>query len=365
MKDDYLWDGSGEPDPEIQRLERILGRFRHDRPAPKLPQRAGAWAQLRFWLWSPVSAVALAALVIVASTWLFIRRAGPVREPKVQSETDRRGGLAGPGPAWDVTRLEGSVKIGAARLGNAGRLAQGEWLETDEASRVKINVAKIGQVELEPQTRLQLVETRSNLQHLALARGTIRATIWAPPGQFVVDTPSAMAVDLGCAYTLHVDEKGAGLLRVTFGWVAFKLGDREAFIPEGAVCATRPGSGPGTPYYEDTSKAFQAALEKLDFEQDSAQSRAEELGVVLKEARKRDALSLWHLLARVEGIQRERVYERLAALVPPLQGVSREGILRGDRRMRDLWWNQLGLQDMAWWRQWESAWPDQPVRSKK
>jgi len=32
--DDYLWDGSGEPDPEVQRLEALLGRFHHDRPAP-------------------------------------------------------------------------------------------------------------------------------------------------------------------------------------------------------------------------------------------------------------------------------------------------------------------------------------------
>jgi hypothetical protein len=26
--DDYLWDGSGKPDPEVERLERLLGRFR-------------------------------------------------------------------------------------------------------------------------------------------------------------------------------------------------------------------------------------------------------------------------------------------------------------------------------------------------
>ena len=32
--DNYLWDGSGQPDPEIQRLEHALGRFRHNRPAP-------------------------------------------------------------------------------------------------------------------------------------------------------------------------------------------------------------------------------------------------------------------------------------------------------------------------------------------
>ncbi len=34
MKDDYLWDGSGEPDPEVQKLETALGRYRHNKPAP-------------------------------------------------------------------------------------------------------------------------------------------------------------------------------------------------------------------------------------------------------------------------------------------------------------------------------------------
>jgi len=39
-RDDYLWDGSGEPDPEIQRLETLLGRFQHDLPAPVFPDIA-------------------------------------------------------------------------------------------------------------------------------------------------------------------------------------------------------------------------------------------------------------------------------------------------------------------------------------
>ncbi len=40
MKDDYLWDGSGEPDPEVQKLETALGRYRHNKPAPAFDQVA-------------------------------------------------------------------------------------------------------------------------------------------------------------------------------------------------------------------------------------------------------------------------------------------------------------------------------------
>src|SRR3954466_2062273 len=34
MNDDYLWDGSGEPDAEAQKLEALLGRYRSTAPMP-------------------------------------------------------------------------------------------------------------------------------------------------------------------------------------------------------------------------------------------------------------------------------------------------------------------------------------------
>jgi hypothetical protein len=34
---DYLWDKSGEPDADVERLEEMLGRFRHAGRAPELP----------------------------------------------------------------------------------------------------------------------------------------------------------------------------------------------------------------------------------------------------------------------------------------------------------------------------------------
>ena len=115
----------------------------------------------------------------------------------------------------------------------------------------------------------------------------------------MVDTPSATTVDLGCAYTLHVDDTGVGLVRTSLGWVGFKLNGRESFIPAGAACATRPKIGPGTPYFEDAAADFQRALARFDFEDSTPQQRAADLATVLGEARKRDALTLWHLLARV------------------------------------------------------------------
>src|SRR4029077_19979519 len=234
---------------------------------------------------------------------------------------------------WNVSRVAGSPRIGPKTIGGkegASRLGVGQLLETDSQSRASLQADDTGQIEVDPSTRLRLLTMGAGLKRIALDRGTIHTYIWAPAGQFVVDTPSAMTVDLGCAYTLQVEDSGGGLGRTRVGGGGFKLKGRESFIPAGAACATRPRVGPGTPYFEDASSVFRAALTRFDFEDGTAQQRAGDLATVLGEARKQDALTLWHLLARVDEGQRGLVYDRLRGVAPPPASVTKEGILRLD-----------------------------------
>lgn len=394
MNDDYLFDGSGKPDPEVERLEKLLGRFRHNRPAPHFPAldaepdaRSRSFGWLRAWWRLPRLAGAAAALALLLwGGWFAYRWTRP---------------------AWDVVRVDGSPQIGSSRIRVTGRLAVGQYLQTDADSRAKVQVGAIGEVDVDPNTRLRLLQARPTDHRLALERGTIHATIWAPPRLFSVNTPSAVAVDLGCRYTLHVDPGGAGLLHVTYGWVAFEQDGHESFVPANAMAVTRPGFGPGTPFFEDASPDLRAALDKLDFEyvlggvqggivggvpggvrggvsggvaggvaggvtggvpggvsggvESLEKLRADTLATVLAQARQRDAFTLWHLLSRTSPAERARVFDRLAQLVPPPAGVTREGLLEGDaqsqRKMRDLWWDALGLGDTSWWRMWKGPVP--------
>ena len=355
--DDYLWDGSGEPDPEIQRLEAVLGKFRHDSPTPAFPEivpgRRWTFFLWRMRLFPALATAAVAVAAIVAVTFLLYRM-------KPAPTT---------GVGWDVSSVEGTPRIGRKTIGGKegiSRLGVGQMLETDGLSRASLQADDTGTIDVDPSTRLRLLSMASGQKRLALDRGTIHAFIWAPPGQFVVDTPSAVTVDLGCAYTLQVDDTGAGMVRTSLGWVGFKLNGHESFIPAGAACATRPKVGPGTPYFEDASAEFRSALARFDFEDNTPQQRALDLAIVLGEARKNDALTLWHLLSRVDDGQRVLVYDRLSQLVPPPATVTKEGIFRLDQPMLDLWWNELGFDDISVWRHWERSWAGTatPVREK-
>jgi len=349
MNDDYLWDGSGEPDAEIQKLESALAKFRHQGESPEFPVIA-ATHQQRFWQrfvsshWSFGLAAATAAI-------LFLAAFGILRWSQKPDATS--------GAGWDVESLAGTPQVESNAFGKSpggAKLGIGQTLVTDSHSKANISIADIGKVNVEPNTRLRLVGGGNGHNRLALDRGTIHAFIWASPGQFTVDTPSAIAVDLGCSYTLQVDDSGAGILRTTLGWVGFKLDGHEAFIPAGAVCATRPKVGPGTPYFDDASASFREALSKFDFASTTPQEQSAELSKILAESRQRDALTVWHLLVRVGESERGLVYDRLVTLVPPPSGVTRDGVLRLDQKMLDLWWNQLGLGDVSLWRTWERSW---------
>ena len=325
---DYLWDKSGPGDDDLRQLETLLAPLAHRQRPPVLP--AAVPSRVSWWPLIAAAAVVLLALVVTS------RHVVPA--------------AAG---SWRVAWLEGPSWERATSAGE-GEVAAGQQLDTGDR-RARLAVGAIGEVQLEPGTTVRLLDTGERQHRLSLARGRMHATIWAPPGQFVVDTPSAVAVDLGCRYTLAVGADGSGRLSVEAGWVGIEHGARLALVPAGAVANTRPGSGPGTPHYEDASAAFSRALDVLDFSEDAG-ARTRALADALAEARARDALSVWHLLTRTSGSARTQVYERLTVLVPPPHGVTRDGVLAGDRTMLEAWWGELGLGSAEFWKTWTTSW---------
>ena len=283
---------------------------------PGIQDRIGrrSWRGGPRWYWVAVPLAAAAALVAV-----LIGRSGP--------------------PAWDVAPLAGRPLLGTRPLVASDRLRVGDWLETDDSSRALIAVGRIGQVEVRPGTRVQLIAARAEDHRLALARGTIDAKVEAIPRLFFVETPAGTAIDLGCAYTLETDSLGNGLLHVTGGEVEFQTGERSSRAPLGAVMQIRPAprGGPGIPYVEDAPEPFVHALATFDFENGGARAAR----TVLALAQPQDAISLWHLLQRVDPSLRGDVYDRLAALLPPPEGVTRPAALVLDEPALASYWQKI------------------------
>jgi hypothetical protein len=324
VNDDYLWDRSGPPDPEVEKLEKLLGRYKHDAPLRVAAHR-------RRWAWV---AVAATLLLLVGGGYLF-RLHWPDGRP------------------WEIETFDGTPTVNGEPVEGHDRLGIGDTLVTDAQSRVTVRIARVGELEIQPGTELRLVATSRGRHRIALRRGTINARVWAPPFTFGVQTPAGLASDIGCAFSLRYANQG-GLLRVTSGWVDFDGDNRSSLVPEGAMAELRRELGPGTPYWHDAPQTLREALRAFD-----RTGSTHDLQRVLDAARPRDGMTLQHLLERARAEHRPVLYDKLSAIAPPPAGVTREGILQRDQRMLSRWRESMGLGGVKkWWVHWRDALPE-------
>ncbi len=278
-------------------------------PQPWQPERGRRW-RLVF---------ALSVLVFVVGFWALEQR------------------LHRDGVTWELARVQGTPIVDAKPVRAAVQIRAGEWIETNSSASATVRLGEIGFVEVASNTRLTVIAARPDENRLALARGQIHAKISAPPKLFLVDTASGTAVDLGCEYSLHTDETGSGQLDVTQGWVAFQWKGQESLVPAGASCLTRPKAGPGVPYFDDAQASFKQAVDSFAV----ANFEGPWLDTILRDARVRDTLTLWHLLSRVSVRDRERIYDRMASMAPVPAGISREKVMKLDPGTLARWKDEL------------------------
>jgi hypothetical protein len=98
MNNDYLWDRTGEPDPEIQRLEEILGDLRYQ-PHPLAIPTQRQTARHRMFLPTLAIAAAIVMMVAAAGLWFALRQqktAQPI-EAKITLAGQKPNDLQAPG----------------------------------------------------------------------------------------------------------------------------------------------------------------------------------------------------------------------------------------------------------------------------
>lgn len=214
----------------------------------------------------------------------------------------RPGGSSG----VQLVSVEGSPRIGGSVVRSEAPVAVGVWIETDAKSRARISLPRVGNITIEPESRLRVEGVQGRTHHLDMRHGRIEALVWAPSRMLYVETPSARAIDMGCAYRLEVGEDGTGLLSVTSGWVDLERGEVLSRVVQGMVCRLYP-HGPGTPHEAKAGEGLVVVLDEFD-------RNGKGLDRVLAEATTEDGLTLWHLLRRASPDNRGSIADRLDEL---------------------------------------------------
>jgi ferric-dicitrate binding protein FerR (iron transport regulator) len=332
---DYLFDKEGEEDPEVARLEQLLGGHVHRAPLRPSVVRRPRWTKVAAITVLAAAAATVAFLLVPPDPdppSVLVKDVERVEPEEVPPQPAIVCGPGGPGFAFAT---EGGAARCAGGASGSGVLPIGEWLETSGEVSAQLEVADIGDLTIHGGSRVRLVGTGPNEHRLELERGRVSALVMAPPRLFVVDTPGASAVDLGCAYELAVDAEGRTHLQVTTGAVSLEGHGLVAYVAAGTEVFADPGRGPGTPIAIDAGKPLRDAAARFDAGDSTA------LPELLALADQRDTITLWNLLGRTEGEARGKVFRRLDSIQPRPSSVRERDILEGQPAALEAWRESL------------------------
>ncbi len=223
------------------------------------------------------------------------------------------------GKAWEVKKQT----IGTSNYSEAySKLSENDFLETDQISRFQIQIPQIGNVIIDPGTKVQ----RLAGNNIRLAKGSLLASKDGAKEFLTVEVPGAAIKDyyLGSNYRISTSGENKSVLEVFDGWVSVKTENNEMLVLSDHFCTISADSGIGLPYLKGSSKQFIDALNNYW----SVTPHSEEaLVVILTAADLNNCVTLWNLLRIVERKQRGMIINTLFGLLGefPL-GVNEEGL---------------------------------------
>lgn len=175
MNDNYLWDRTGEPDPEIQKLEEVLGTLRYQPRPLEIPADIRIRGKRSFFPLAIAAAIAL--LAIGFALWVQISRSPSSRAPQANNNSI----IAA--PQIPTPKYEQSTQTAKAKEDNASvptprqpktvlvafKKRRDNRIQTREPELTPKELAEKGQVLL----ALRMVSAKLNLAQ--------RKTVGAPP----------------------------------------------------------------------------------------------------------------------------------------------------------------------------------------
>lgn len=230
---------------------------------------------------------------------------------------------------WNVNVTMGSVLINDNAINSDKELELNSSLLTDENSSARIIIPHVGVIQVEPNTSLS--RTRKDFE-IKLNKGKIvkKSDLQTAEAKLTITTDLAdFNEELSSDFELSASEE-INELFVFRGTVKVVVKGFEAVVPENFACNVKKGKY-AVPYNPNSDPQIVKLIKEYSGPADP------NMVVIVSQAQKSDALSLWHILQLSSEENRPIVFKKLNELVPPPDSVTGEGIQKLNREMLDQW----------------------------
>ncbi len=240
---------------------------------------------------------------------------------------------------WDIQCLDGYAIING-RISTSGKLEQGESLAADKDSHVTVHVPDVGRIELFSLASIVLQKAKDDDNVIKIISGFINVVNTASMPNLKIELQNSFVVDKAGTFSVSVDNNQNAKIIVVSGFVEINYKDENIFVKEGFALEVNNNYRPGIPLRIDAPDSLKHEVEKFNYYNGGEES-VEKIISLAKDA---DMLTLLAIIPLASQQQRELLFQAVVNYYPPPLGVTRLGIINGDKEMLYKWWEDIEWQ---------------------
>lgn len=237
---------------------------------------------------------------------------------------------------WKIKISEGMILING-NVNNTGTIFEGESLSTSDSSQAEIFIPRVGSIEVNQNSIIILKKTKDDDNRIKLEKGSVKIKNVSEERDFAIELKNCSVIDRGGEFTIIIDEFENVKISVNSGFTEIIYKNESYFLNEEYVCDIMGGKKPGTPYCSDAPDTLKQEIKKFDYNNGGDNS----IDNIISTARKSDMLTLLAIIPRASQIKRITLFQTITNHFPPPENVTRMDILRADKKMLHLWWEEI------------------------
>jgi len=185
-----------------------------------------------------------------------------------------------------------------------------------------------------------LKKAKDGDNRITLEKGLVKIKNVSQEPDFAVDLKNGSVIDRGGEFTVYVDEFENAKISVDLNFTEILKDNESYFLSEKYSCDIINGNKPGTPYRLDAPDTLIKEIKKFDYNNGGDYS----INNIIATAQKQHMLTLLAIIPQVSQARRETLFQTITNHFPPPENVTRMDILKADKKMLQIWWEEIRKQ---------------------
>ncbi len=237
---------------------------------------------------------------------------------------------------WKIKTSEGRILING-KENNIGTISEGESLLSGDSSKTEILIPRIGSIVVYQNSIIILKKAKDGDNRITLEKGLVKIKNVSLEPDFAIGLKNGFIIDRGGEFTVSVDEFENAKISVDLGFTEILKNNESYFLSEKYSCDIINGEKPGTPYRSDAPDTLIKEIKNFDYNNGGDYS----INNIIAIAQKPDMLTLLAIIPQVSQAKRETLFQTITNHFPPPENITRMDILKADKKMLRVWWEEI------------------------